>query len=311
MKTAKNKHPKQHAIDALTVMGFADKEIESITEYPEHLFFQRSLQIVSILFVIVFIASIVAYSFVLIGIRRWLMESRTEGLDYLSYETVDIFHVTPLLFAIILGTVALFYVLRDLAYHILLKLRFDPRRVEDRAGRRLRLLTGRFVYFQILARGQSGAAKPGQAIIKAFIYTLAALLMTALVAVLDFSNYALITEEKITKRGYGSATIETFDFADVVQVETLCEEYRDRGVRKTAVIYALHFSNGYEVNLFNYVDKEKLGKLLQIDRRVFAANPDAGLTIKQQDQHCIDYLKDTYDEQFAAVARLLRIRDVL
>ena len=314
MKTVKNKQASQPAMATLTTMGFADKEIESITEYPEYLFFQRSMLIVSILFIIVFIAGIVAYSFVLIEIRRWLMESRTGGLDYLSYETVDIFHVTPLCFAIILGTVALFYVLRDLAYHILLKVRLNPQRAQSRAGRRLRLLGGRFVYFQLLARGQSGAARPGQTIIKTFIYTLAALLVTALVAVLDFSNYALITEEKITKRGYGSATMKTFEFADVVQVETLCEEYYDRGVngmRKTAVKYALHFRNGYEINLFNYVDKEKLGKLLRIDQRVFAANPDAGLTIRQQDQHCIEYLKDTYDEKFAAVARLLRIKDAL
>ena len=294
------------------MIGFTDQQIESITQYPEHVFFRQSLLIVSILFIIVFVGSAFAYSFALADIRHWLMDSRTRGLDYLTYETIDVFHVTPLLFAIILGVVLLFYVLRDLAYHVLLKARVNPRRMAPAAGGRLYLFIGRFVYFQLLARSQRGAAKPGRAIVQTALYTSIALLVAAPVAVLDFSNYVLITEHKIAKRGYGSINTDIFDFGDVVKVETMCRDYRDgRGIQKTNTRYALHFQNGDEIDLFNYVGQEKIGKLLQIDRLVFETNPNAELVVKQSDQNCIAYLRDTYNERFEAVARLLRIRDVL
>ena len=265
--------------------------------------------IVGVLFVIVFVGSVVAYIFALADIRHWLMESRTRGLDYLAYETIDIFHFTPLVFAIILGVVLLFYVLRDLAYHVLLRVRVNPRRMESAAGSRLWSFIGRFVYFQLLARSRGGVAAPGRAIVLTSLYTSIALLVTAPVAVLDFSNYVLITEHKIAKRGYGSINTDIFDFGDVVEVETMCKDYRDgRGREKTNIKYALHFRNGYEVDLFNRVDEEKIGKLLQIDRLVFAASPNARLVVKQSDRNCIAYLKDAYDERFEAVARLLRIR---
>ena len=295
-------------MDTLTLMGFSDREIKSITEYPEHVFFQRSVSAVGILFVIVLVGSTFAYLFAWLNIRRWLMEIRTQGLDYLSYETIDIFHFTPLFFAIILGVVLFLYVLRDLAYHVFLRLRINPERARPGATGRLCLFIGRFVYFQLLARSQIGAPKPGQTIREYSLYTLIPLLLTAPIAVLDFSNYVLITEHKITKRGYASIATDTFDFADVVKVETLCEDYYDRGIQKTSTKYVVHFNNGYEVNLFNHVDEEKIAKLMKIDQRVFQANPNASLVVKQLDQDCIDYLKDTYDEQFDAVARLLRIQ---
>ena len=294
------------------MIGFTDRRIESITQYPEDVFFRQSLLIVTILFIIVFVGSAFAYSFALANIRHWLMESRTRGLDYLTYETIDVFHVTPLLFAIILGVVLLFYVLRDLAYYVLLKVRVNPRRMGPAADSRLYLFIGRFVYFQLLARSQRGAAKPGRAIVQTALYTSIALLITAPVAVLDFSNYTLITEHKIVKRGYGSINTDIFDFGDVVKVETMCKDYGDgTGIQKTNSRYALHFQNGDEVDLFNYVDEEKIGKLLRIDELVFAASPNARLVVKQLDQNCIAYLKDTYNERFEAVARLLRIRDAL
>ena len=308
MQAAKNKQAKQHAMDTLTLMGFSDREIKSITEYPEHVFFQRSVSAVGILFVIVLVGSTFAYLFAWLNIRRWLMEIRTQGLDYLSYETIDIFHFTPLFFAIILGVVLFLYVLRDLAYHVFLRLRINPERARPGATGRLCLFIGRFVYFQLLARSQIGAPKPGQTIREYSLYTLIPLLLTAPIAVLDFSNYVLITEHKITKRGYASIATDTFDFADVVKVETLCEDYYVRGIQKTSTKYVVHFNNGYEVNLFNHVDEEKIAKLMKIDQRVFQANPNASLVVKQLDQDCIDYLKDTYDEQFDAVARLLRIQ---
>ena len=294
------------------MIDFTDRQIESITRYPEHVFFRQSLLIVSILFIIVFVGGVVAYIFALAGIRHWLMDSRTRGLDYLAYETIDIFHVTPLLFAIILGVVLLFYVLRDLAYHVLLKARLNPRRMAPEAGGRLYLFIGRFVYFQLLARNQGGAAIPGRAIARTALYTSIALLITAPVAALDFSNYVLITEHKIFKRGYGSINTDIFDFGDVVEVETMCKDYRDgRGREKTNPKYALHFKNGYEVDLFNRVDEEKIGKLLQVDRLVFEANPNSRLVVKQSDRNCIAYLKDVYHERFEEVARLLRIRGLL
>ena len=293
------------------MIGFTDRQIESITRYPEHVFFRQSLFIVGVLFIIVFVGIAFAYSFALADIRHWLMESRTRGLDYLAYETIDVFHVAPLLVAIVLGVVLLFYVLRDLAYHILLRARVNLRRMGPAAGGRLYLFVGRFVYFQLLARSQGGAAKPGRAIVQTALYTSIALLAAAPVAVLDFSNYVLITENKILKRGYGSINTDIFDFGDVVKVETMCRDYRDRGTQKTNPKYALHFQNGDQIDLFNYVDEEKIGKLLQIDRLVFETNPNAGLVVKQSDQNCIAYLRDTYNERFEAVARLLRIRGAL
>ena len=337
MRASKDRYP----VEILTKIGFTDEKIELITSYPEHIFFRQSMLIVGVLFVIVFVGSVVAYIFALADIRHWLMESRTRGLDYLAYETIDIFHFTPLVFAIVLGIVLLFYVLRDLAYHVLLRVRVNPRRMESAAGSRLWSFIGRFVYFQLLARSrggvaepglavvrssarsslfavifprflarvQRGAAGPGRAIVLTSLYTSIALLVTAPVAVLDFSNYVLITERKIAKRGYGSINTDIFDFGDVVEVETMCKDYRDgRGREKTNIKYALHFRNGYEVDLFNRVDEEKIGKLLQIDRLVFAASPNARLVVKQSDRNCIAYLKDAYDERFEAVARLLRIR---
>ena len=176
---------------------------------------------------------------------------QVRGLDYLTYETIDVFHVTPLLFAMILGVMLLFYALRDLAYHVLLKARVNPRRMGSAAG-------GRFVYFQLLARSQRGAAKPGRAIVQTALYTSIALLVTAPVAALDFSNYVLITEHKIVKRGYGSINTDIFDFGDVVKVETMCKDCRDgRGIQKTNPKYALHFQNGDAVDLFNYLDQER------------------------------------------------------
>lgn len=295
-------------MDTLTLMGFSDREIKSITEYPEHVFFQRSVSAVGILFVIVLVGSTFAYLFAWLNIRRWLMESRTHGLDYLSYETIDIFHFTPLFFAIILGVVLFLYVLRDLAYHVFLRLRINPERARPGATGRLCLFIGRFVYFQLLERGRRDAPKPGQTIREYSLYTLIPLLLTAPIAVLDFSNYVLITEHKITRRGYASIATDTFDFADVVKVETLCEDYYVRGIQKTSTKYVVHFNNGYEVNLFNHVDQEKIVKLLKIDQRVFEANPNASLVVKQLDQDCVEYLRDTYNDQFAALARLLRIQ---
>ena len=295
-------------MDTLTLMGFSDREIKSITEYPEHVFFQRSVSAVGILFVIVLVGSTFAYLFAWLNIRRWLMEIRTHGLDYLSYETIDIFHFTPLFFAIILGVVLFLYVLRDLAYHVFLRLRINPERARPGATGRLCLFIGRFVYFQLLARSQIGAPKPGQTIREYSLYTLIPLLLTAPIAVLDFSNYVLITEHKITRRGYASITTDTFDFSDVVKVETLCEDYYVRGIQKTSTKYVVHFNNGYEVNLFNHVDEEKIAKLLKIDQRVFEANPNASLVVKQLDQDCVEYLRDTYNDQFAALARMLRIQ---
>ena len=295
-------------MDTLTLMGFSDREIKSITEYPEHVFFQRSVSAVGILFVIVLVGSTFAYLFAWLNIRRWLMEIRTHGLDYLSYETIDIFHFTPLFFAIILGVVLLLYVLRDLAYHVFLRLRINPERARPGVVGRLCLFIGRFVYFQLLERARRGAPKPGQTIREYSLYTLIPLLLTAPIAVLDFSNYVLITEHKITRRGYASITTDTFDFSDVVKVETLCEDYYVRGIQKTSTKYVVHFNNGYEVNLFNHVDEEKIAKLLKIDQRVFEANPNASLVVKQLDQDCVEYLRDTYNDQFAALARLLRIQ---
>ena len=308
MQAAKNKQGKQHAMDTLTLMGFSDGEIKSIAEYPEHVFFQRSVSAVGILFVIVLVGSTFAYLFAWLNIRQWLMEIRTHGLDYLSYETIDIFHFTPLFFAIILGVVLFLYVLRDLAYHVFLKLRINPQRARPGATGRLCLLIGRFVYFQLLARSQIGAPKPGQTIREYSLYTLIPLLLTVPVAALDFSNYVLITEHKITRRGYASIATDTFDFADVVKVETLCEAYYVRGIQKTSTKYVVHFNNGYEVNLFNHVDEEKIARLLKIDQRVFEANPNASLVVKQLDPDCVEYLRDTYNDQFAALARLLRIQ---
>lgn len=308
MKTAKNKQAKQRAMDALTLVGFSDRQIKLITEYPEHVFFQRSMSIVCVLFIIVFVGSVFAYSLALPDIRHYLMGIRTQGLDYLIYETIDVFHVTPLCFSIILATVLLFYALRDLAYHVFLRLRINPERAQLGVGGRLGLFIGRFVYFQILERGRRGAPKPGQTIREYGMYTLMALSITTFVAALDFSNYVLITEHKIIRRGYASIATDTVDFADVVKVETLCTAYYVRGIEKTVTKYVLHFNDAYKIDLFNYVDKEKLAKLLKIDRRVFEANSDARLVVKQLDQDCIDYLKDTYDEQFDAVARLLRIQ---
>ena len=308
MQAAKNKQAKQHAMDTLKLIGFSDREIKSITEYPEHVFFQRSVSAVGILFVIVLVGSTFAYLFAWLNIRHWLMEIRTHGLDYLSYETIDIFHFTPLFFAIILGVVLFLYVLRDLAYHVFLRLRINPEPARPGATGRLCLFIGRFVYFQLLARSQIGAPKPGQAIREYSLYTLIPLLLTVPVAALDFSNYVLITEHKITRRGYASIATDTFDFADVVKVETLCEDYYVRGIQKTSTKYVVHFNNGYEVNLFNHVDEEKIAKLLKIDQRVFQANPNASLVVKQLDQDCVEYLRDTYSDQFAELARLLRIQ---
>lgn len=295
-------------MDTLKLIGFSDREIKSIIEYPEHVFFQRSVSAVGILFVIVLVGSIFAYLFAWLNIRQWLMEIRTHGLDYLSYETIDIFHFTPLFFAIILGVVLFLYVLRDLAYHVFLRLRINPERARPGVVGRLCLLIGQFVYFQRLERGRRGAPKPGQTIREYSLYTLIPLLLTVPVAALDFSNYVLITEHKIIRRGYASIATDTFDFADVVKVETLCEDYYDRGIQKTSTRYAVHFNNGYEVNLFNHVDEEKIAKLLKIDQRVFEANPNASLVVKQLDQDCVEYLRDTYSDQFAALARLLRIQ---
>ena len=308
MQAAKNKQAKQQAMYTLTLMGFSDREIKSIAEYPEHVFFQRSVSIVGILFVVVFAGSTVAYIFALLNIRHWLMGIRTQGLDYLSYEATDIFHVIPLFFTIILATVLFCYVLRDLACHVFLKLRINPQRARPGAVGRLCLFIGRFVYFQLLERGRRGAPKPGQTIREYSLYTLIPLLLTVPVAALDFSNYVLITEHKITRRGYASIATDTFDFADVVKVETLCEDYYVRGIQKTSTRYAVHFNNGYEVNLFNHVDQEKIAKLLKIDQRVFESNPNASLVVKQLDQDCVEYLRDTYNDQFAALARLLRIQ---
>ena len=80
MQAAKNKQTKQHAMDTLTLMGFSDREIKSITEYPEHVFFQRSVSIVGILFVVVFAGSTVAYILALLNIRHWLMGIRTQTI---------------------------------------------------------------------------------------------------------------------------------------------------------------------------------------------------------------------------------------
>lgn len=295
-------------MDTLTLIGFSDSEIKSIAEYPEHVFFQRSVSAVGILFVIVLVGSTFAYLFAWMNIRHWLMEIRTHDLDYLSYETIDIFHFTPLFFAIILGVVLFLYVLRDLAYHVFLRLRINPERARPGVVGRLCLFIGRFIYFQLLERGRRGAPKPGQTIREYSLYTLIPLLLTVPVAALDFSNYVLITEHKITRRGYASIVTDTFDFSDVVKVETLCENYYDRGIRKASTRYAVHFNNGYEVNLFNHVDEEKIAKLLKIDQRVFEANPNASLVVKQFDQDCVEYLRDTYNDQFAALARLLRIQ---
>lgn len=308
MQAVKNQNP----VEVLKMIGFTDRQIELITRYPEHVFFRQSLLIVSILFIIVFVGGAFAYSFALADIRHWLMDSRTRDLNYLTYETIDVFHVTPLLVAIILGVVLLFYMLRDLAYHALLKARVNPRRMAPAAGGRLYLFIGRFVYFQLLARSQAGAAIPGRAIVQTALYTSIALLVAAPVAVLDFSNYVLIAEHKIAKRGYGSINTDILDFGDVVEVETMCKDYRDgRGIQKTNPRCALHFQNGDEIDLFNYVGEEKIGKLLQIDELVFAASPNARLVVKQSDRNCIAYLKDAYHERFAEVARLLRIRSAL
>ncbi len=283
----------------------------------------------SIAYIVLMIVCMVGYVFIARAIFfDYLMKERTQGIDYIFYDSLWMTHVIPMMFVgILLPGWALYKLLDyfpkasalialksldDIAYrsvkdHDVLGMwkfsRWYIRKVIDSNFHNMPIEQG-LDYLNRKSRKWMGMC-----IVPLFIIVLPLMALDAL-------NYKLVTKEGVIERGYASFQTTKKSWSDVTKVETGCYYFSGKD-KNLALKYTILFNDGSDIDLFEAKSKEdKITQIETVDSVLRQLEKPFSIKIFTHGIHsgepyvndvCFPKLRERYPNQYSEIILLLRL----
>ena len=268
---------------------------------------------------------IIAYILIINVIGDYLIKGRTQGIDYIFYDSPWTARVIPMMMIGIVLPAWLLYKLLD--YFPKASVLLAVKSFDEIACRSVREHdSGKWKFIRWCMRRLMDNKFHSMPIEQGFDYlnrktrkyagicTIVFMVIGTPLMVLNGLNYKLLTKEGVIKRDYASFQTIQKTWNDVTKVETGC--YFNENDKNLTLKYIVYFNDDSKVDLFESKPKEdtvtgikRVDTILQELGKPFSINTfwDARVALPFVNDACFPKLREEYKNQYIEIVKLLHL----